>query len=84
MKKSYVELKKENEELRKEVGTLHLVNLDCAKANEGLLEEHKQLLKLRSKINNNIEEIKQEIQNGAIKITSGNERLFNILENIED
>ncbi|WP_458457471.1 hypothetical protein [Pseudobutyrivibrio sp.] len=36
----------------------------------------------RSKIDEAIEEIKQEIQNGTIKITSGNERLFNILENI--
>lgn len=36
----------------------------------------------RFKIDNAIEEIKQEIQNGTIKITSGNEKLFNILENI--
>ncbi len=36
----------------------------------------------RSKIDKAIEEIKQEIQNGTIKITSGNEKLFNILENI--
>lgn len=34
----------------------------------------------REKIDNAIEEIKQEIQNGTIKITSGNEKLFNILK----
>ena len=38
----------------------------------------------RSKIDKAIDEIKQEIENGTIKITSGNERLFNILRNIEE
>lgn len=37
-----------------------------------------------SKIDTTINEIKQEIQNGTIKIISGNERLFNILEKIKE
>ena len=46
---------------RFEYEKLRLVNLDCARTNEGLLGEHKQLIKLRSKINKAIEEIKEDM-----------------------
>lgn len=42
---------------RSEYETLRLVNLDLAETNKGLLSEHEQLLKLRSKIDKAIEEI---------------------------
>lgn len=42
---------------RSEYETLRLVNLDLAETNKGLLSEHEQLLKLRSKIEKAIEEI---------------------------
>ena len=45
---------------RSEYEKLRLVNLDLAETNKGLLAEHEQLLKLRSKIDKVIEEIKEE------------------------
>lgn len=44
---------------RSEYEKLRLVNLDLAETNKGLLAEHEQLEKLRSKIDEAIEEIKE-------------------------
>ena len=63
-------------------------NDDCSKCPHGECE-HDQVVSIpladvieREKIDKAIEVIKQEIQNGTIKINSGNEKLFDILEDI--
>ena len=45
---------------RSEYETLRLVNLDLAETNKGLLAEHEQLEKLRSKIDSAIEEMEKQ------------------------
>jgi len=52
------------------------------KVNQNAMKHEEMYMELRSKIDNAIEEIKQEIQNGTIKIANGNEKLFNILKAI--
>ena len=66
---------------RSEYEKLRLVNLDLAETNKGLLAEHGQLLKLRSKIDKATEEIKQAISNTEYSYTSaGLELALNILK----
>ena len=68
---------------------LRLVNLDLTETTKGLLAEHEQLLKLRSKINKAIEEIDFLRQHRAKCITKDNKicidsgEVLRILRNIE-
>ncbi len=67
----------------------YLISEDCTDTQFDYADEIEIAIKvmesqedLRSKIDKAIREIKQEIQNGTIKINSGNEKLFTILKEI--